>query len=575
MSEKRRKKKVNKARVIRNIVITVIVLGLITAGIIILRKKISEKYAAENESQILTTTAETGSISTTVYGSGRLSDDDVDEITIPDSVEIDEIRVSAGDTVAEGDVLATVDTKSVISAMSVVQSEIDALDAKLEDAENEEIESSITTAVSGRVKEIYAQVGDSVTSVMTDKNALMVLSADGHMAVDLSDSGLTEGAAVTVKTADGTEYEGTVKYVSGQNATVLFSDEGPVADEEVTVLTSDGTTAGSGVCYINSPVTIMGYAGSVESIDVSKEDKVSAGTTLFTLTDTEYTINFETILKERNKLQEELSALLEIYKKGAICSTIAGSIKTVPDISEDTSSSESSSRSSSSEEKEASFKVIPNQTMTVSVSIDETNILSLEVGQQADVSISSIGDETYTGTITAISKSGTSSDGVTQYTADIQIEKQDKMMEGMSAEASIKIKSVENTIIIAKDALNETSTSAYVYTSYDEEKGELGGLTEVTIGISNNSYVEITEGLAEGTTVYYKEKQVTKNSGGSRFGGFGGGSMPDFGGGSMPDFGGGSMPDFGGGSMPGGGSGSFPSMPGGGSGGSSRPNKEK
>ena len=559
MSEKRRKKKVNKARLIRNIIIVVVVAGLLTVGIIFLKKMISEKYAAQNKSDIVTVTAESGSISTTVYGSGRLTDDDVEEIEIPDDVEIDTLSVAEGDTVKEGDVLATVDTKSVISAMSVVQSEIDALDDKLEDAEDDEISSTIKSTISGRVKTIYAAEGDSVTTVMSDKNALMLLSADGYMAVDLEDSGLAEGDTVTVKTSDGTEYEGRVKYVSGKTSTVLFDDQGPAADEKVTVLNADAKEVGSGKCYINSPVTVVGYGGTVDDINVSEEDYVKSGAALITLTDTEYTINFETILKERNKLQEKLSALLEIYKKGAVCATVAGSIKTVPDTDSDTS--DSNDKNSGDEEKSASFSIAPDKTMTVSVSVDETDILSLEIGQEADVTISSIGEDTYTGKITAINKTGVSSDGVTQYTADVQLEKQEKMMAGMSAEASIKIKSVDNTIIIAADALNETSNSAYVYTSYDEEKDELGGVKEVTVGISNSNKVEIVFGLAEGDTVYYKEK-TTKNSERRGFGNFGGfGDGGGFGGGDMPSFGGGdgsgSRP-----SMPGGGSGNFPSMPG-------------
>ena len=331
MSEKRKKKKLNKKRLIRNIIIIVIVLGLITAGVIILRKKITEKYNSEAASEIISVTAETGSISTTVYGSGRLSDDDVAEISIPDSIEIDTISVSTGDSVSEGDVLAIVDTKSVISAMSMVQSEIDALDAKLEDAKDEEIASTIKATVSGRVKDIYAEEGSSVTSVMTDKNALMVLSADGFMAVDLENTGLTEGTDVTVKLTDGTEFSGSVKYVSGQTATVVFSDEGASSDEEVTVLNSDSTEVGSGKCYISSPVTVIGYGGTVESLHVSAGDSVKSGDKLISLTDTEYTINFEAILKERNKLQDELSELLEIYKKGAVCATISGSVKAVPE----------------------------------------------------------------------------------------------------------------------------------------------------------------------------------------------------------------------------------------------------
>ena len=74
---------------------------------------------------------------------------------------------------------------------------------------------------------------------------------------------------------------------------------------------------------------------------------------------------------------------------------------------------------------------------------------------------------------------------------------------------------------------------------------------EVTVGISNANYVEITGGLNEGDTVYYKEQQTTS--------GFMPGGM-DFGGGGMPsgDFDGGRGGDFGGGNMPSGGPGGAP-----------------
>ena len=102
--------------------------------------------------------------------------------------------------------------------------------------------------------------------------------------------------------------------------------------------------------------------------------------------------------------------------------------------------------------------------------------------------------------------------------------------------------------------MNKTSSTAFVYTSYNEETGEFGDMVEVTIGISNGTYVEITDGLKEGDTVYYQESESNE------FGGFGGGmSMP---GGDMPGgFGGGSMP---GGNMPGGFGGGDFQMPGGG-----------
>ena len=52
--------------------------------------------------------------------------------------------------------------------------------------------------------------------------------------------------------------------------------------------------------------------------------------------------------------------------------------------------------------------------MSVTVNVDETNILSLSVGQEVRVEIDSMGEEIYEGTITEIDKTGTSSDGVTR-----------------------------------------------------------------------------------------------------------------------------------------------------------------
>ena len=106
------------------------------------------------------------------------------------------------------------------------------------------------------------------------------------------------------------------------------------------------------------------------------------------------------------------------------------------------------------------------------------------------------------------------------------------------------------------DALHQTSSGYYVYTSYDEDTQEYGGRVDVVPGLSNSNYVEIKSGLSEGDVVYYTESQ-TFDFGGMGFGGMPGG---DFGG-DMPDMSGssgGGMPSGGapsggpGGGMPGG-----------------------
>ena len=59
-----------------------------------LKKKVGEKYGTTNQSEILNATVEKNSISTTVSGSGQLSDDDVEQVEVPTDIEIEEVRGS-------------------------------------------------------------------------------------------------------------------------------------------------------------------------------------------------------------------------------------------------------------------------------------------------------------------------------------------------------------------------------------------------------------------------------------------------------------------------------------------------
>ena len=571
MEHQRRKKKIKASTVVK-IVIAVLLIAAILAGVIYyLRSRVKEQYGSRSSANILSATVQSGSISTTVYGTGRLQDDDTETVAVPTGVELSEVRVAEGDTVNEGDVLASVKPASVISAMSQTQADIDKLDAQLEEAAGEEIDDAITATVDGRVKKIFAAEGDDVSADMIEHNARMLLSLDGCMALELEAGSLSPEDAVTVTGSDGTAYEGKVEKKSGSTATILISDDGPVYEDSVTVTDSDGGALGTAKLSIHDPISVVGFAGTVDSVSVSENDRVSSGSTLIKLTDTAYTANYEQLLSQRKELEQTLLSLVEIYRSGAVTAGCGGTVKAIP-----------SDGTENAEEAVTDFSICPDKTMSISVSIDESDILSLSVGQEVNVSVSSLSDETYSGTITAIDKTGASSSGVTQYTATVQVDKAEGMLAGMSASASITIESVDNALTIPLDALRQTSSTAYVYTTYDESTGELGGMVEVQTGISNSSYVEIVSGLSEGDTVYYQEKRSSGFGGFSMPGGFGGGSgfgSSGFGGssgfpggsGSSGFPGGGGSSGFpGGGSFPGGsgsgsGSGRPSGFPGGGS----------
>ena len=149
----------------------------------------------------------------------------------------------------------------------------------------------------------------------------------------------------------------------------------------------------------------------------------------------------------------------------------------------------------------------PDVSMLVHINVDEADILSLEKGQIAQVTIDSVGGEPLSGLVTDIDKTANSSSGVTTYSTEITFAKGRGMLSGMSADVVINIQGNENVLIVPADAIHKTSAGAFVYTSYDEETKLFGGMVPVEVGISNDDFAEIRSGLDEGTTVYYTEKE--------------------------------------------------------------------
>lgn len=542
----------NKKRKIWRIIITVVIIAAILAaaavvGVKMLRKKVQQTLTTQG-GEVLSAVATTGTIQTNVSGSGKLTETDLEAITVPEGVEVLEVLVKANASVKEGDVLATVDMSTVKSVMAQTQAEIVKLDQQIRDAEDDEVDKYIYAGVSGRIKAIFAEKDTEVAEAMYENGALALLSLDGYMKLTLEAEGLAKGDKVTVTLADGDTVTGKVEAVGSGNVTILLTDNGPGYQEEVTVADKDGKTIGTGKLEINNPLRITGYAGTVDTVNGKLNAKVSDSTKLFTLKNTSHSANYDALLRSRSNLEETLMELLSIQRGGAVCAPMDGSVVSV-DFQEDGTDV---------------VTLSPDETMTVTITVDEADILTLEVGQTVSVTVSSVGSDTITGTLTEINK--TASDG--SYSAVVTLQKQEGMLAGMTAQVSVRIQGGYDAVLIPVAALHKTSTGAYVFTGYDEQLQEYTGKVDVVIGLENSTYVEIKSGLKEGDTVYYTE--VQSSGFGSGMPGFGGGSgMPNFGGGGsgMPNFGGGSsgsgMPSFGGGSgsgMPnfGGSSGSRP-----------------
>lgn len=488
------KKQRRRKRLRRVIIIVAVIFAALVMVVSHLRKNVDARFAA-TQKDVQSYTVAPGTIHTLVSGSGVLEQVDEEDVTVPAGVEVDEVIAEAGDAVAKGDLLAKVDMASVVDTLSSTQDQIKTLDKKINSAKSDTASTSVTTSVGGRVKKIYAQVGDNVVSSVTENGALALLSVDGYMAVDITAEGCTRGDAVTVTLSDGTAVEGTVESATLGTVTVLVTDNGPALDEKVTVADTAGKTLGTGKLYIHSPVAVTGYVGTVKSISCKENANVTAGSTLMTLRDTKTSANFDALLRQRQDLEDTLTGLLTIYRDGAVLASQDGLVTSV-EYDEDTATSATETQI---------LTLYPQKQMTVTISIDETDILSLKEGQEAQITVSSVSDDAFTGSVTSISKAADTSTGVTRYSAEVTLNREEGMLVGMTADVDVRIEGTENALIIPVDALHQNSASYYVYTGYDEAQKRYTGRTEVTIGMQNDDDVEITSGLKEGDTVYYTE----------------------------------------------------------------------
>ena len=190
------------------------------------------------------------------------------------------------------------------------------------------------------------------------------------------------------------------------------------------------------------------------------------------------------------------------------------------------------------------------------VTVDELDILNVQVGQQVSVSFDALEGVAYQGEVAHVSHIGTASSGVTTYDVTIAIDGDEKLKIGMNGTAVILVQQVQDALLVPMAALSTSREGQYVWV-YDptlpSDSDEPGIKTFVTTGMSDENYAQVLTGLAEGDVVLLT-REASSGSGSNRFMNMGGGMMLDIGGGmdlpagGTPPSGGG----FGGGTRPGG-----------------------
>lgn len=526
-------------------VIIPIFLVIVIAVVVVFRtKKTTDTYTEE--------TVQVRNVATYLTFSGNV--EAVSDATIKPKVSktVTAVNVSIGDEVKKGDVIATLDDSEIQRSIKKQEASLsntelnnfysirdsqkkyDNYKADLENGQNSQIMSAANSVENARTsyeqaKETYernkmelennmdSSVISSNQKVASAKQALDDAKQDyddneakirGYdKGVSNAESIYGEGsaeAASAQKELDSAEEKSDSLQKAIDNAQTNYDNA--VNDLLMSYYTSNVSLNSD---YENMQQKYTAYQQAQASYEVAVK---SANETLQDYADslekTQATSNTTTATVELEALYDQL----EDYK---ITAPIDGVI-TVLNINVGDSASTS----------DTAAEVTNYDKMKVQIKIDEDNISALDNGTEVTVSVDAL-NKTYKGTVENMSKKATVSNNVSYFTADVTFDADDDIRSGLSAEVKYLLNGVENVVAVSMSALNyNTDNTAYVLVG---DNASTAQQRNVTLGISNGTYVEVKEGLSEGETVLVKQ---SKTSEALMSMGMGGGQQPQ---GQAPD----------------------------------------
>ena len=486
-------------------------------------------------------------VSSSITGSGTLEAADSYSVTTLIEGSILTADFEEGDEVEEGTILYTIDSSDASNSLEQAEISLNQAQRNYNNQLESQEDLTITAPVAGQVYSIDVEVGDDVTAgetVATIRDSQTMSLEVSFPADDASSFYVGQSATVTLDSTFET-LTGTISKISGtdtvltgnvivRTVTIDVSNPGGLSTEQTaSAAVGTATSTASGTFTYKEEETVTAeVSGEVSSIRVSEGDQVSSGQTLIVLTSDDLDDSLQSASESLRNAEISLENQYENLDDYTITSPIKGTI-----VDKNYNAGETT------EANQVLCTIYDLSYLTMTLSVDELDIASIEVGQSVSIVADAVEDTTYTGTVTKVSVAGTSSGSATTYPVTIRIDETDGLLPGMSVDATIELASAEDVLAIPSAALNRGDTVLVTADSPSAANGTLVESTtedgedyysvEVTTGVSGDDYIEIVSGLQEGDTVAYIPTSSSSSEMGMMMGG-----MPSMGGG-MPSGGGG------------------------------------
>lgn len=139
-----------------------------------------------------------------------------------------------------------------------------------------------------------------------------------------------------------------------------------------------------------------------------------------------------------------------------------------------------------------------NATPIVNVTLGETDVPNVKIGQKATITFDSITNETFTGVVATVDRIGTIASNVTSYGVNIKLDSgSDQILPNMAATANIITATATDALYVPSAALITQNGTNYAKTLVNGKEVDVA----VEVGISDDTNTVITSGLTEGEKV--------------------------------------------------------------------------
>ncbi len=465
---------------------------------------------AENTSTYTFDTAVRTSIIESLSGTGTLEPADKYTVTTLLKGDILTDSFEEGDIVEADQVLYQIDSSDMQTTIERAEISAKSAQRSYETAVKDLDNLNVKTKVGGVVTDVLVEVGDQVSAgqeiAKVRDSATMTIELP--FPADEADTFyIGQSAQVTLYGSFET-LSGKVESISGasevqagnkivKNVTISVENPGAISEEQIAtaeVGTSGSTQSGKFKYNENRSVNAE-VSGEVVAIVNDEGSEVSSGSTIIRLESDNVTNSVQSASDSVKDAQLSLENQYETLEDYTIKSPIKGTVI------------EKKKKAGDTIDSNAELCTIYDLSyLKMTMNIDELDISKVKVGQEVTVTADAVQGQTFKGKVTKINMAGTTTNGVTTYPVEVQIEDTEGLLPGMNVSTEIIVNQVEDVVAIPVGAVvrGDKVLVKTGNTSTDDPTVPAGyEYVNVETGVSNDQYVEIKSGINEGDEIAY------------------------------------------------------------------------